>query len=247
MKSEAVIKAAEKVGLLNPSQAEIMKLHLKEAELCAELKPYVYKSSLGSPMISHPLVIEIFFDPEHCALINYRLELKKQMLEEYAQAKNWLGYIFAHERPYRIGALCDLYRKYQVNEPKYVKNVWIDSENIWQHRGLWKLIWATLPDPQATMDPNEKAVFNLMPERVTIHRGIRHRTHNRRGMSWTRDKERASFFAGRYGGQKGLKPVVLTTEVPKKNILAYFNSRGEEEVIVMPHKLGRKLSEFQIG
>ena len=246
METDKVIEAAEKRGFINKSQSELLELLHKEEALCDELKPYVFKSTVGGNMISHPLVIELFYDPKRCALLNYRLQAKKEMLKRYKAAGNWHGYIYAHERPYRIQALCDVQRR-GVTDPKLITSVWIDSENLWQHRTLWKLIWASMPDPHAVMDTNEKTVYDMMPNKVELHRGIRHKRHNRRGMSWTRDKERASWFANRYKGQKGLEPVVLSCVVPKKNILAFFNGRGEEECVIMPHKLPRKITEFKIG
>jgi len=223
-----------------------MELYDKQEPLCEALEPYVTEGKFLGKMIHHPLIIETLFDPNRCALINERYRLKMEALAKAKTENKWSSYVFLHERPYRVDALCRAIGLGAQIDPDLVSEVWIDSENIWQHKQTWQTIWKALPDPHMTMDDNERAVYNLMPDKISIHRGIRHKGHNRRGMSWTRDKERASWFANRWKGQKGLQPVVLSTEVKKKDILAYFNGRGEEEVVIMPSKL-RKLTEFQIG
>lgn len=244
MKTEQVLEAAEKVGLLNKKQSELMQLHSKEEPLCDELKDYVFKKKFGT-IVHHPLVIEMFYDPQHCALLNYRFELKKQEREKAKATGNWVKFIYLHERPYRLEALCAA-QKAGAKDPQLVRDVWIDSENIWQNKDLWKLVWATMKNPADAMDANEKTVVEWMPDKIQIHRGIRHTRHNRRGMSWTRDKERAVWFAVRLK-QSGLIPTVLTATVKKADILAYFQARNEEEVVIMPHKLPRRITAYEIG
>ena len=63
---------------------------------------------------------------------------------------------------------------------------------------------------------------------VTIYRGVR--VNNYKGLSWTIDKQRAEWFAKRFGinGEKGY---VFTGLIKKKDIIAFFDSRNEEEVV----------------
>lgn len=215
--------------------SKMMELVTKEEPLCEELKVYVYDRDKLGRVLHHPLVIELFLDEAHCALVNERFRLKKQELAKAFADKNWGKFIFLHERPYRIQALREIIHQAD-DRADLVAEVWIDSENIWQHKKAWIDIWSTLTNPHETMDENEKTVYRCMPDEITIHRGITHKTHNRKGMSWTRDKERAVWFAHRWKRGKD-EPVVLTAEVKKKNVLAFFNGRNEEEVIVLPKHL----------
>jgi hypothetical protein len=48
-------------------------------------------------------------------------------------------------------------------------------------------------------------------------------------LSWTLDKNQAKWFANRFEKDG----VVLEKRISKKNIVAYFNGRNEEEVIVV--------------
>lgn len=63
---------------------------------------------------------------------------------------------------------------------------------------------------------------------VTIYRGVR--VNNYKGLSWTINKQRAEWFAKRFGinGEKGY---VFTGQIKKKDIIAFFDSRNEEEAV----------------
>jgi hypothetical protein len=198
-----------------------------------ELLPYIQQSSRGfGTILHHPFIIELFFDPNRCGLINMRFKAKIEAAVEAREKKNWPSFVFLHERPYRVPALLTA-MQLGCDDAGLVGNVWTDSENIWQHKKTWIKIWSDLSDPRATMDDNERVCFDVMPETVTIHRGISHPKHNRIGLSWTRDKERAVWFAHRFARSSD-KPMVIDATVQKKNVLAYFNGRSEEEVVVLP-------------
>jgi hypothetical protein len=214
---------------------DMQELLNKREQLIDELVPYQYAGPFGLG-VHHPLVIEIFFDPERAGLLNARYRHKVTQRDEALEKKNWETYIFLHERPYRVRALSRAMRMGAVVSPKLVRSSWTDSENIWQNKAQWQNIWRSMGDPRSVMDDNEQTVFKWMPEEVTVHRGIRHRTHWPRGMSWTRDKERAVWFAHRLASGRNV-PTVLTAKVLKKHVLAYVNARGEEEVVVMPRSL----------
>jgi len=211
---------------------KINELMSRDEPLIDELVPYVDKSTFGT-IIHHPLLIELFFDPRKSALVNERYRHKKKLREEYLAQKKWDSYIFLHERPYRIQALQRAMSYGPTNAADLVRTWWVDSENIWQNKRAWRSIWSQLGSPRDVMDANERTVFEWMPETVTIHRGVRHRTHWPKGMSWTRDKERAVWFAHRHSAS-GQVPTVLSAEVPKSRILAFINARSEEEVVVLP-------------
>jgi hypothetical protein len=58
-----------------------------------------------------------------------------------------------------------------------------------------------------------------------------------RGMSWTLSRDRAIWFANRWLVD-GESPHLFRTEVQRENVLAFFVSREEVEVIVDPATLG---------
>ena len=53
------------------------------------------------------------------------------------------------------------------------------------------------------------------------------RGRNPKGMSWTRDLKKAEWFAGRFG-----KGYVLEGTAEKKDVLAFFGRRNEEEIVI---------------
>ena len=84
-------------------------------------------------------------------------------------------------------------------------------------------------DKEHLMNEEERKVFSLLPETVTVYRGVT--SHNRRitkAVSWTTDKEVARWFANRFDTGTG---EVWTITVPKERILCAFEGR-EKELIV---------------
>lgn len=65
---------------------------------------------------------------------------------------------------------------------------------------------------------------------LTIYRGeTEHSTSYEQALSWTLDKEKASWFANRFESEE---PVVYKASVKTENILAYDNGREEQEILV---------------
>lgn len=86
------------------------------------------------------------------------------------------------------------------------------------------------------MNKKELKVYNSLPENVIIYRGMTtdELESGDFGVSWTLSRERAEFFAFKYGRNYSteIKPkVVHQLEVKKVEILSYFNERNEQEVI----------------
>lgn len=217
---------------------DLTELLTRKEPLIPELKMFEYEGPVGLA-IHHPLIIELFCDPERAALINERYRRKRELIKEASEQGKWLTYVFAHERPYRVGALHHAIlnaRENKADLPELVGQVWTDSENIQQHKAAWRDIWRGLPDTRKTMNVDETFVFEALPDVVEIYRGIRHATYWPRGMSWTLDEDRALFFASRLP-KKGLRFEILTAKIDKKHILAYFNGRREQEIVVFPRHL----------
>ena len=73
-----------------------------------------------------------------------------------------------------------------------------------------------------------------MDDTVTIYRGVTsHNQTNIKALSWTLDRDKAEWFAHRFG-ENG---TVYEAQIDKENILALFNGRNEAEVIVDPRHL----------
>lgn len=84
-------------------------------------------------------------------------------------------------------------------------------------------------DKKHLMTKEDYAVYDNLPETFTIYRGVSV-GHNPKGLSWTRSLKTAQWFADRFnlGEEKGY---IQTAVAKKENVLAYFNTRNEDEIV----------------
>ena len=77
------------------------------------------------------------------------------------------------------------------------------------------------------MTEEEYEIYNNLPETFTVYRGVAS-GRNAKGMSWTQNLEVAKWFANRFNcGKKGY---IQQATANKKDVLAYFNRRDEDEI-----------------
>lgn len=86
--------------------------------------------------------------------------------------------------------------------------------------------WFRETNKKVLMDREEYAVYDTLPESFTVYRGVT-RGRNQKGMSWTRDLKKAEWFSGRFGDG-----YVLEGTAEKKDVLAFFGRRNEEEIVI---------------
>lgn len=82
------------------------------------------------------------------------------------------------------------------------------------------------------MNADDFATFCGLPEALTIYRGadLKEQRRGVYGLSWTTDRETAEFFAWRFNPQDTGRAVFGTT-IQKREALAYFGGRQEQEII----------------
>lgn len=119
------------------------------------------------------------------------------------------------------------------------RSVWMDCENIPQVLDLWALLFSisfydaleseVSPSPLGRMWMSEQDFkeFAELPQTMTIYRG----ECNDGGISWTRSKKTAEFFARRPFNESTGK--VSKRRVHKSQVFAYFTGRNEQEVILV--------------
>ena len=209
---------------------EIIDIFSKKEELHPELKPYLSNLSNGIPALRHPLVYSIFHTDHQNAFINRQYEERKKMLKKAIQKKDYEGFIYIHERPYRLQAFCSLNNV--LSDKKYweiLGSIWTDSENIWQNRETWKeLLSSKRPHREFMMDKNERQEFVQLPEQLVIYRGYLP-YKNKNGFSYTLDEEKAEWFSKRFHADgKVLKKTIF-----KSDAIAYFTGRNEKEIVII--------------
>jgi len=205
-----------------------MELLTRLEPLREDLKPYLTEGPLG-PMFHHPFMVELVCDVNRAARINSYVGVVERETQEALKNKKWGRYVFRHERPYRVEALLRVVD--QLPDEEYwplVGEVWVDSENIWQNLDKWVgLLSSVRPQRHLMMTEEERAALGALPDRLTIYRGCT--PQNRRGLSWTLDRDKALWFAKRFR-QDGS---VVTQRVFKRQVVAHFTGRGESEVVVV--------------
>ena len=94
--------------------------------------------------------------------------------------------------------------------------------------------WFKSADKQALMDEDEYEIYESLPETFTVYRGVTP-GRNPDGMSWTREYDKAEWFSNRFG-----EGYILEGTANKKDVLAFFSRRGEEEIVIEAGKVKNK-------
>jgi hypothetical protein len=208
----------------------------KKEQLHPELKMFVTKIGKGFPAIQHPLLYDLFYSEQMNGLINYRYQAKKDAIQKAIDEKDFISYIFLHERPYRINAFVFFTDTYKVRDKDYwemLRDIWVDSENIWQNKNLFKkLLSSKRKSSEYFMNASENIFFDKLPEEFTIYRGY-HENKNKNGFSYTLDKDKAEWFSLRFSDANRYVPNIKEIVVKKKDVFAYIDSRDEKEIIYL--------------
>ena len=93
--------------------------------------------------------------------------------------------------------------------------------------------WFQNADKKELMSEEEFTIYENLPEILTVYRGVG-TGRVRDGLSWTRDINMAIWFANRFNGKNGKTGYVLSAEIHKEDILAYFSK--EDEIVCRPGK-----------
>lgn len=94
--------------------------------------------------------------------------------------------------------------------------------------------WFKSADKQVLMDEDEYEIYESLPETFTVYRGVTP-GRNPDGMSWTREYDKAEWFSNRFG-----EGYILEGTANKKDVLAFFSRRGEEEIVIEAGKVENK-------
>lgn len=87
--------------------------------------------------------------------------------------------------------------------------------------------WFKKADKNFLMSKKEQKIFSELPEQVTVYRGVS--PQYKYGLSWTLDKKVALWYVDR---NEGKEACIYECTVNRKDILCYFDTRNEAEVII---------------
>lgn len=208
------------------------------------LVPYIVEGRM-CPRLVHPLV----FEPLYTEALNRRINMlfahKLQAVEAAVAAQDWRTFVALHERYDRLPALLKVVYVHEVTDPEKVWPlvgwVWTDNDNVWQFNDEWREVWSlddldntfVVEQQELVMDEEERALLAAMPDTLTVYRGTPKPDLNGEGMSWTLNRDKAVWFAKRFR-EDGDDVTVITGTVAKRDVLAYFTGRNEDEIVVFP-------------
>lgn len=163
---------------------------------------------------------------------------RKAMAEQIEQAEKAHEIYMMVNKPYALTFL-KFAEPYLSREDfsAILSSAWIMAEAPNQDINVNKRSLAAMfrkADPSVLMDDEEYTQFRDLDDTVTIYRGVTpYNAENIKALSWTLDREKAEWFAHRFG-EDG---TVYVAQIDKKHIFALFTGRNESEVIVDPKYL----------
>ena len=114
-----------------------------------------------------------------------------------------------------------------------LEDAWVSSENPNQDSNVpvpMLISWFREADKKCLMVAEDYEIFSRLPETITVYRGIMP-GHNPDGLSWTENLSTANWFASRFNTDID-KGYIQKAVIDKSRALAYFNTRGEDELVV---------------
>ena len=165
-------------------------------------------------------------------------EFKNQTFDMIDKAKDLFGIVIMLNKAYYMTFLkfVEPYLS-KADFSKTLNDCWVQQEypnrdkNV-SHRTLIK--WFRNANKKHLMEKEDFNTFNKLKsicatKGLTLYRGVEY-DGKPNGLSWTTDKEKAVWFSKRFKSDTS-KVYQLTITNPD-NILAYFNDRTEQEVII---------------
>jgi len=211
-----------------------------EVELHPDLVPYVAESEVLGEVLKAPLVFMVPYLPAMAHLANEMYRSKTEGICRAAAERNWHRIVWLHEKPYRLRAFLSICERLSDREYwEALGNIWIETENLHEDQEKWLgALTARRPGrARWLMDDADRATLAELGEEVTIYRGFA-RPGSYRAPSWTLSRSRAEWFANRAAlTSPDRQGYLATTRLPKSQLLAYTNGRGEREIILDPTTL----------
>lgn len=195
--------------------------------LLEELRDYVRTSPLGGVGLYHPFALQPMFYSWKIA--NEGFLYKQQKYHEALKAGQVESAIGIVERPWRLQYLHLLWASKQITSEQMREAlpwVWTDAEPHSELR--WLVLFRHAYKVGGLLQDPERPLLDQ--DLLTIYRGQPTTARKHLGIAWSLQKHTAEFFATRFGHSG----VVLQAEVKRAQVYAYFENRGEAEVITHP-------------
>ena len=194
-------------------------------------RPYLFFS--GNHILTEDKKMVIVTEDIYEAEVNKRCDI---IIGYVRKDEDPLTSLLVHiSKPYRVQFL-DFIKDYISGEElgKLLSWVWTQTEFPNQYGTGMLMELFKRADKDSLMDGGEKKILDGLPEVVEIYRGTQVKKAKIRGLSWTLSKAKAKWFADRWKTKSGK---VYKATIARKDIYAYFDGRGEQEVVVNARRL----------
>lgn len=177
-----------------------------------------------------------YLPPDHFEKsVNGRYTRTLQHYNDLIEGKrsDWGSYFLMVERGYRLQELLEV--KEYIPENDYLEIlrwVWTEAHYITSQIEAYEIVrlfesWK--------MTAEEQVIFDNLPNTFTIYRGCF--DDNEDGISWTLSRKVANIFAKGGLERKGTKAhggKVVKFKIAKEEVLAFINTREEQEILLKP-------------
>jgi hypothetical protein len=198
------------------------------------LQRYVIDHPIFGRVIDHPLYRMDLGRPDATIeKANQEYAICQLCADEAYKENDWHCFLVLHQRRFRVAALYELAIEWDFEFVsklwKCLGYVWKDTESIWANTKIWRELWS-MDGRKSAMTPYERGYLAKQPESLTVFRGVPSEEFAA-GISWTLDRRKAEWFARRW---RGNAPVIIEGQVASADVIAYFTSRNEREVVALP-------------
>ena len=131
-------------------------------------------------------------------------------------------------------------KKHLINPEVYwlgLACAYVGGDNHFKYNNeIRKCFTSNKPNKESLMDDEERKYLDNLPNKVKVYRAMSIDEYNTKeyGISWTTKRSVALFFRDKYFRNfdtVGKKKVIKEMWIDKKDIIAFFNSRNEFEII----------------
>ena len=196
----------------------------------------IEESEFSPLIVNHPFI--------ESGMIGYQGEMKNILEDETAKkdilmryqemlqnAKSLDTIFLLIRKPYRFVFLKFIEGYLDLDEfSQWLGYVWTDSENPSQdvNVSLQEAVkMFQRANKKCLMTDEEFAFFQNLPDEFTVYRGVA-TGRNPHGLSWTNKLATAVWFSERWDSSG----IIRKGRVKKKFVLAYFNRRDENELVI---------------
>lgn len=187
--------------------------------------------------VSHPFIEEgVSFNIKTGEVINLIEDeeaLKKEKTLRLKRMKNMspLQIAFCVSKPYRMLYLSLVFPYLSRKERSEIMHeVWISVENINNNVNVSQMETLKMLrkcNQKYLMGQENYEVYENLPDTFVVYRGLQENAQED-GLSWTLSKNVAEWFASRFENHGE----IIKKMVHKTEVIAYFNDRDEEEIVL---------------